>query len=77
MSRKDAKKKMMQVDRSSEGLKPLKILVEIYDHALKDVAIAPTLRSGNRKTPQNPQEALASSQRAVNLRKGLRAQAGH
>ncbi len=25
-----------------KGLKPLKILVEIYDHALKDVAIAPT-----------------------------------
>jgi len=54
MSRKDAKKKIMQVDRSSEGLKPLKILVEIYDHALKDVAIAPTLRSGIEKPHKTP-----------------------
>jgi hypothetical protein len=38
--------KLFKLAAFRKGLKPLRILIEIYDHALKDVAIAPTFRSG-------------------------------
>jgi hypothetical protein len=36
------------VGTRKKGLKPLYFLIQIVDHVLKDVAIAPTFRSGQK-----------------------------
>jgi hypothetical protein len=53
--------------KTGKGLKPLKLLLGIDVHVLKDVAIAPTFRSGIKKSPKIPKGFSPFSQKAFNL----------
>ncbi|MBM2840234.1 MAG: hypothetical protein HW412_762 [Bacteroidetes bacterium] len=54
---------------STKGLKPLQLLIGNVIHVLKDVAIAPTFRSGIPNIRQNLARASALSNEAVTLSK--------